>query len=256
MGEGELLAELLATVRELAVQARGPGGAEVLHSTAGRSAARQALVRLAAGPVSAEGLRTAAELAGLDPDGGFQGWLLDGSDVRQAQEQLDRVPGRSAVGAGAGMLLILTQEADEQHVRAALGAERSLAAGLLRIGPYAASETLLDARAVAALAGGRSGLWRYQDLWPLTGAAATDRLEPLLVPAVAVARTFPHLADAVRAFADHGFTVGSAAGVLRVPVDTAGRWLDRWQQLTGTDLRTLAGLTASRTAVELAARAR
>ncbi|MBB4948625.1 hypothetical protein F4556_004160 [Kitasatospora gansuensis] len=238
MGEGELLAELLAAVRELA----------------GRSAARPWLVRLACGAVSAEALRAAAEAAGLDPDEGFQGWAAP--YAAEAQERLDRLPGRCAVGEGPEGLLILTQGVPESEVAAALGAD-CLAAGLLRIGPDAARETLRDARAAAALAGGRAGLWRYQDLWPLTTTAAGDgRLDPLLAPAVATARTFPHLADAVRAFADHGFAVDTAARALRLHPDLLGRRLDRWQQLTGADLRTLPGLTASRTAVELAARGR
>ncbi|BFV58697.1 hypothetical protein KCMC57_up38010 [Kitasatospora sp. CMC57] len=244
VGEGEVLAELLAAVRELA----------------GRSAARSWLVRLASETVSAETLRAAVEAAGLDPDEGFQGWAagsgpVDGSGPAAAQERLDRLPGHCAVGEGPDGLLILTQGIPEQDVTAALGTVDCLGVGLLRIGPDAARETLLDARAAAALAGGRPGLWRYQDLWPLTAtAAAADRLDPLLAPAVATARTFPHLADAVRAFADHGFAVDPAARQLRLPADTLARRLDRWQQLTGADLRTLPGLTASRTAVELASR--
>ncbi|WP_457028953.1 helix-turn-helix domain-containing protein [Kitasatospora sp. P5_F3] len=241
VGEGELLAELLAAVRQLA----------------GRSAARPWLVRLASGEVSAETLRVAVEAAGLDPDEGFQGWAVDGPEATEAQERLDRLPGRCAVGEGPEGLLILSQGVPEDDLPAALGDVGRVAVGLLRIGPEAARETLADVRAVAALAGGRAGLWRYQDLWPLAATAAlADRLDPLLAPAVATARTFPHLADAVRAFADHGFSVDFAAQALRLTADTLARRLDRWQQLTGADLRTLPGLTASRTAVELAARGR
>ncbi|MER5862455.1 helix-turn-helix domain-containing protein [Kitasatospora sp. NPDC002040] len=242
VGEGELLAELLAAVRDLA----------------GRPAARSWLVRLAsAATVSAEALRAAVEAAGLDPDEGFQGWVAAGPGVSGAQERLDGLAGRCAAEEGPEGLLILAQGVPEAEVAAALGPDGRVAVGLLRIGPDAARETLRDARAAAALAAGRAGLWRYQDLWPLTATAtAADRLDPLLAPAVATARTFPHLADAVRAFADHGFAVGPAARVLRVPADTLIRRLDRWQQLTGADLRTLPGLTASRTAVELAARGR
>ncbi|MFJ9518920.1 helix-turn-helix domain-containing protein [Kitasatospora sp. NPDC101801] len=241
MGEGELLAELLVAVRE----------------SAGRSAARPWLVRLAAGSVSAGTLRAAAEAAGLDPDEGFQGWVADGPGVAEAQRRLDRLAGRCAAGEGPEGLLILTQGVPEGEVLTALGAVGRLAVGLLRIGPDAALQTLADARAAAALAAGRSGLWRFQDLWPLAvTTAAADRLDPLLAPAVATARTFPHLADAVRAFADHGFAVGPAARVLRLSADALARRLDRWQQLTGADLRTLPGLTASRAAVELAARGR
>lgn len=153
-----------------------------------------------------------------------------------------------------GAVLILVQGGDPDRVAGALGEQglACVAAGLARTGHYAARESLHDARAAAALARRRAGRWTFAELWPMALADESgERLEPLIGPLAAVARSHPHLAEAVRAFADHGFTVSSAARTLSVHPNTLSYRLERWQELTGAGVRTVAGLVASRTAVEL-----
>ncbi|MEV8633621.1 helix-turn-helix domain-containing protein [Streptosporangium sp. NPDC051023] len=228
------------------------------------AAARQRLVNLASVPGAtgdAEELRLAAEQAGLDPGAGLQCWwapigAATGEVQARIQAGLGLLPGAFAVGQVTTALLVLGHGADEEAVAAVLGEAdlTSVAVGLRRTGPYAARESLTDARAAAALAAGRAGLWRFAVLWPLViTASAGERLEPLLAPAVTIAREYPHLAEAVGAFADRGLSVSAAARRLNVHPNTLSYRLERWQDLTGTDVRTVSGLTISRTAVEIAA---
>ncbi|MFD8000686.1 helix-turn-helix domain-containing protein [Streptomyces mirabilis] len=211
-------------------------------------------------------LRSAAEQAGFDPGGEFQAWVAPAAEgpgeppklregmVARVQARLDLLPGMYAVGQEPGAVLILVQGGDPDRVAGALGEQglACVAAGLARTGHYAARESLQDARAAAALARGRAGRWAFAALWPMALADESgERLEPLIGPLAAVARSHPHLAEAVRAFADHGFTVSSAARTLSVHPNTLSYRLERWQELTGAGVRTVAGLVASRTAVEL-----
>ncbi|MFB9367658.1 helix-turn-helix domain-containing protein [Kitasatospora albolonga] len=260
--EGAGLAAVLAGYRRVCP---GEGPAEVLaalvHGHREVLAARERLVRLAAGEGPEEELRAGAERAGFDPAGSFQAWLAGRAaaapgeeGAERLRERLGRVPGRFALEAAEPeRRLILGQGAEERAVTALLGGG-CVAVGLERIGPQAARRSVRDARAAHRLAAGRPGTWRYAELWPLAvTAAAVDRLDPLLAPAVAAARTYPHLAEAVRAFADHGFDPVAAARALRLRPEALEHQLLRWRRLTGADVRTLPGLTASRAAVELAA---
>ncbi|MFJ8040808.1 helix-turn-helix domain-containing protein [Kitasatospora sp. NPDC096147] len=224
-------------------------------------AARERWVRLAAGDGPEGELRAAAERAGFDPLADCRAWLAGRAGAapgeagtERLRERLGRaVVGRFAVDELTDRLLVLGQGADEEAVTELLG-PGCVAVGLERIGPDAARRSVRDARAADRLAAGRPGVWRYAELWPLAvTAAAVDRLDPLLAPAVAAARTYPHLAEAVRAFADHGFDPSAAARALLLPPEVLERHLRRWRRLTGADVRTLPGLTASRAAVELAA---
>ncbi|MFI5532502.1 hypothetical protein ACIA8O_28615 [Kitasatospora sp. NPDC051853] len=260
--EGAGLAAVLAGYRR-AHPGEGPVElvAALVHGHREVLAARERLVRLAAGAGPEGELRAGAERAGFDPAASFQAWLAGRAaaapgeeGAERLRERLGRVPGRFAVEAPEpGRWLVLGQGAEEQAVTALLGGG-CLAVGLERIGPEAARRSVRDARAAHRLAAGRPGVWRYAELWPLAvTAAAVDRLDPLLAPAVAAARTYPYLAEAVRAFADHGFDPPRAARALRLRPEELERQLHRWRQLTGADVRTLPGLTASRAAVELAA---
>jgi sugar diacid utilization regulator len=70
-----------------------------------------------------------------------------------------------------------------------------------------------------------------------------DRLQPLTN--AGRAREQSHLRDAVHAYSRHGFSITASAGALHIHPNTMKYRLDRWQQLTGWDPRTLDGLLRS-----------
>ncbi|HEX6448754.1 MAG TPA: helix-turn-helix domain-containing protein, partial [Trebonia sp.] len=51
--------------------------------------------------------------------------------------------------------------------------------------------------------------------------------------------------DAVRAYAQHGFSITAGAQALSIHPNTMKYRLDRWERLTGFDPRTLDGLLRS-----------
>lgn len=57
--------------------------------------------------------------------------------------------------------------------------------------------------------------------------------------------TQPHIRDAVQAYAQHGFSIAAGAQALCIHPNTMKYRLDRWEQLTGFDPRTLDGLLRS-----------
>ncbi|MGW7757434.1 helix-turn-helix domain-containing protein [Streptomyces violaceusniger] len=215
-------------------------------------------------------LREAAEQAGFEPGGEFGAWMAPLTEGRtgphgpdgwaaRLQTRLDLLSGTHAVGQERGAVVVLVQDGDADRVADAFGRQglTCVAVGLVRTGDYAVRESLRDARAAAVVARGRAGLWEFAELWPMALAlGAGERVEPLLGPVAEVARRHPHLAEAVRAFTDYGFTVSSAARSLTVHPNTLSYRLKRWKELTGVEVRTVTGLVASRTAVELVARER
>jgi len=150
-----------------------------------------------------------------------------------------------------GDLVWLLAEVEDSGALAQLVAPDVAAGiGLPRRGPEGALRSVLDA-AQAFRLGRRQGLpVLFRDDWvDATLLAAGDALEDVCATAVAVARRSPHLADAVRAFADHGLSVVGAARALFVHANTVIYRLERWQQLTGWDARTFDGLSRSMAAL-------
>jgi sugar diacid utilization regulator len=92
----------------------------------------------------------------------------------------------------------------------------------------------------------------FEDVWLwATLADAEERLRELLTSGAEVAAKHPHLAQAVAAFGEHGFSVSEAARQLEVPANTVGYRLERWSGLTGWDPRTFDGLVRSLAAIRL-----
>ncbi|OLT14815.1 hypothetical protein BJF78_17395 [Pseudonocardia sp. CNS-139] len=121
---------------------------------------------------------------------------------------------------------------------------------MARPGLAGAVASLGDAERALALARLRTGTVRFEADWlAATLLAHHERLTPLLrspVPA-----RHPHLAEAVRAFAEHGFSIAASAAALHLHPNTVAYRLDRWHHHTGWDPRTWDGLTRSLAAMAL-----
>lgn len=125
----------------------------------------------------------------------------------------------------------------------------AVAIGLERDGVVGARESLLDAQ-LALSVSGAGRVVRFEDEWLwATLTDASDRVSPLLERGVAVAADHPHLAEAVRAYAESGFSVTETARQLDLHPNSVAYRLERWRSLTGWDPRTFAGLARSLAAV-------
>lgn len=211
----------------------------------------------------------------------------DELDAVELQRRLDDVPGQHAVAVRATLVIVVSQhlDADESPPRPddetgeetdnGTGEEvaqqadgptggpdvvaascreifptAAIAVGTTREGLDGARNSLEDAeQSLAVTADGQ--LVEFEDVWlwaTLFGAA--ERLEPLLATGREVADGHPHLAEAVRAFADAGFSVSEAARQLGLHANTVAYRLERWQELTGWNPRSFAGLTRSIAALD------
>ncbi|MFF0435548.1 PucR family transcriptional regulator [Streptomyces sp. NPDC004327] len=204
-------------------------------------------------------LHTALERLDFDPQGEFQLWVrrrqADATRLQAVQSRLEEGPGRFVVLDTPGEVVIVGQDwQSADRVEAVLLADGGgpVGAGLVRTGPAGVRGSINDARRALCAGRGRPGVHRYADIWPfaLVADAGAGRV-PLLEEALETARCNPHLAEAVREFADHGFSVAAAARALNVHANTLTYRLDRWHELTGLDCRTYTGLFTSRAAVEL-----
>lgn len=177
--------------------------------------------------------------------------LLDAADRAADREgPFCAVVGEHPVGAPAGTwsacvehdgrLWSLAQVAEDVALRprgrAGIGAVRS--------GLDGARLSLGDAELAWQLSGTEPV--RFTEHWVLASlAASADRLDLLLRPGREVAQRSDYLADAVQAYADHGFSVVGAARALHVHPNTVIYRLDRWRTLTGWDPRSFHGLAMS-----------
>ncbi|WP_128980760.1 PucR family transcriptional regulator [Streptomyces roseicoloratus] len=229
-------------------------------STARLAAGRRLAEALDDPAVPESELHTALERLGFDPEGDFQLWVsrrdADAVRLRTVQARLEEAAGRFAVLGVSGEIVVVGQGGQATSpAEAALLADGGgpVGAGLVRSGPAGARRSVDDARRALRAGGGRPGVHRYADVWPfaLVADVGAGRV-PLLDEALDTARSNPHLAEAVREFADQGFSVAAAARALSVHANTLTYRLDRWHELTGLDCRTYAGLFTSRAAVELA----
>ncbi|WP_433446501.1 helix-turn-helix domain-containing protein [Streptomyces sp. CA-142005] len=66
-----------------------------------------------------------------------------------------------------------------------------------------------------------------------------------------MARDQPDLAETICAFARHGFSLTATGSARHIHPNTVRYRLDRWQELTGWDVRTWAGLSASMVGLDL-----
>jgi hypothetical protein len=172
----------------------------------------------------------------------------DDLDAVELQHALEPSSGFHAVVARGPLVIVVTQQAAVDGLvstcRATFPAA-TIGVGSPRPGLRGARASLEDAeQTLAVTADGATGHFEVLWLWA-TLAGVDDRLEPLLAPGARIAIDHQHLARAVDAFADAGFSVSEASRTLDVHANTVAYRLDRWEELTGWDPRTFAGLVRS-----------
>jgi hypothetical protein len=221
--------------------------------------ARQRFIELlVGGDLGGDEADRLARSLGFDPTGPFTVTVMrgvgDDLDAVELQRRLDGVGGRHAV-AGRGPLLIAASQLEHAspipEVCRGVAASATIALGARRGGLGGARDSLRDAElTLSVLDPGATGTFEESWLWS-TLAGAAPRLRPLLEGGAQVARDHPHLAEAVTAFADAGFSVSAAARQLSLHANTVAYRLDRWAALTGWDPRRFPGLVRSLAALRL-----
>jgi hypothetical protein len=152
----------------------------------------------------------------------------------------------SAIVRGALLVIVFQGQPAERVLDLLERDGPSLTAGvsLLRPGLAGAAAGIVDATLTLAVAQRQGGVVRFDAAWLFaTLLPQLDRLQPLVEAGTAA--DSPHLADAVRAYAEHGFSITASAEALHVHPNTVKYRLDRWRHHTGWDPRTLDGLLRS-----------
>ncbi|WP_251443174.1 MULTISPECIES: PucR family transcriptional regulator [unclassified Microbacterium] len=170
-------------------------------------------------------------------------------DLELLQKGLSRLPGTNHAGLHGTLMIVLCQgaspEAVSEEVHRQLPGRGSVGVGLERPGVSGAETSIGDAERALRVAWPDSVSF-FERAWLHSGLVdARTRLTPLYGDAKAVAAEHPGLAEAVRAFADEGFSLAAAAAALQLHPNTVAYRLDRWQELTGHDPRRFDGLALS-----------
>lgn len=244
-------------------------------------ASRQRFVELLVGGDldGTEAVRLATSL-GFELAGAFLVSVIRGAtddlDAVELQHAVEDVPGRHVVVARGPLLIVVTQgalapdgdtqahddaspsvDAEESDPAvaatglrtAAIGRslvpEAGIGIGALRRGLHGARASLRDAEEALAITEGATTT-RFDEVWLwATLGVVGERLGPLLAPGTEVAATHPHLAEAVDAFAEAGFSLSEASRHLELHANTVAYRLDRWEELTGWDPKSFVGLVRS-----------
>lgn len=257
------LAGLVGTVWMWIEQASSAAADAYGETVRAEDAARLALTHRFLGALTAGGPPTAehahlAQALGFDPSGTFQAVCSPGEawseeDATALGKRMRRHRGVVLCAHRDNVLVGILQGVPAGDFLDALHSLRPHApvgVGLAREGLTRAGVSLLDAREV--LPAGGTGVASFEEDW-LTAIVRpqTGRLAALLGPGGAAAREHPDLAETIRAFAAHGFSLTGTGRALHIHPNTVRYRLDRWQELTGWDVRTWAGLSASMVGLNL-----
>jgi hypothetical protein len=213
---------------------------------------RQFLESLYGGRTTAESAALAARALDFHPEGTFQVICCPAS--LRAVQDFHRLKLRLRFNAGTAMavvretaLVIVFQDTPADRILDLLsdgGGPVTAGIGLARPGLAGAADSVADAKQALAMARRQGGVVDFGSDWlAATLLPFRDRLAPLMNPERPVGQ--PHLRDAVRAYAGHGFSITAGAKALHIHPNTMKYRLDRWQQLTGWDPRTFDGLQRS-----------
>lgn len=202
-----------------------------------------------------ESARMAAVLD-FEPAGQFQAVCVTDTGGRtpdEVQQELDRKSGTAVCGARGGMVVVLVQGTPAASVIKTLELDQgAVGIGIPRSGLAGAAASVADGESALRLAELRGGTVEYERAWLLsTMFQNREALREPLAQGVETAAEHPHLAETVRAFAENGFRVADCARQMHLHPNSAKYRLDRWQQLTGWDVQTFAGLMSSLAAIEL-----
>lgn len=219
--------------------------------------ARQRFVELLVGGDldGTEAVRLGRSL-GFDPGEAFVVTVLRGAaedhDAVELQRRVERLVGTHAVVVRGPLVVVVSQGGVAEDVVTAVRGvipDATAATGYERVGLRGARASLVDAELTLEVTP-TGGFGRFDESWLwATLSGSQDRIQRLLAVGTDVAARHPHLAEAVRAFGDHGFSVSEAARRLDVHANTVGYRLDRWAELTGWDPRTFPGLVRSLAAI-------
>jgi sugar diacid utilization regulator len=249
----ELVNLLLAWLRVL-TSAAADGYAEATRAREEirTSMGLQFLQALYDGKAETESTVLLARTLDFDPNGEFQ--VICCRPNSRPAKNLDILRGKLRSGTGKFIaivretaLVIVVQEIPAIRITESLdGGESTVATGvgLARAGLTGAAESITDAQRALALAERQGGIVDFESNWlTATLLPQIDRLQPLIKAGQVV--TQPHIRDAVRAYAQHGFSIAAGAQALSIHPNTMKYRLDRWEHLTGFDPRTLDGLLRS-----------
>lgn len=195
-----------------------------------------------------------AHSLGFDPAGPFQ--AVCAPSAAWADEQLAELRGRvgrrtgnmRCANRGATMVAVAQSMPVDVLIEAMRRHDPALriGTGLVRHGLAGAAASIVDAQEALALAAADGEVVTFGSTW-LTAALLpqADRLRPLLEAAAEPAASHPDLAVTVRGFADCGFSLTATGRALHLHPNTVKYRLERWRELTGWDVHTWPGLSAS-----------
>ncbi|WP_028268022.1 PucR family transcriptional regulator [Arthrobacter sp. MA-N2] len=226
--------------------------ASVSQAAVGREVVlQQRLVdRLMAGSLGAETGEIATAL-GFDVNATFSAIVTDTvtEDLMTVRSVVSALPGTAVLILHEDTVVALTQRTDltrfAARFRERLPAVR-LGVGIDRRGLEGAAESIVDARLALAIATSEQPVRLFATgWWEALLRSERERLLPLVVEGRELVAEKPHLVEAVRSFAQSGFSVTLSANALHVHPNTMAYRLERWKDLTGWDARTFDGLMIS-----------
>jgi PucR C-terminal helix-turn-helix domain/GGDEF-like domain len=214
-------------------------------------AGHRLLESLYAGHAGQESTAVIARSIGFNPRATFCAISAPvGEDPGSMRAGLERAARRASVPAHVetreGAVVVLLQTSDPGSVLQALDSVGpGLGVSTTRPGLPGLAQCLRDADEAMALAvhTGAALVDYARQWWAVALNERREEIAPLL--AAPLSESAQHLADAVTAFVDGGFSITSAGAALHVHPNTVKYRLDRWQTLTGWDVRTVDGLQRS-----------
>jgi PucR C-terminal helix-turn-helix domain/GGDEF-like domain len=196
---------------------------------------------------------------GYQADGEFMVACVAGLGRRDAADRLTEAlhPASRRVTCTyhEGHVVVVAQGLTAAQIRAAVDTFRPTArigTGIPRPGLAGAAVSLRDAQEAVERTNEDRRMVQFEHDWLMSCLKAIKpRFEAILQPTMAVARRHPDLAETVRAYSSCRYSVSACARQLHIHPNSARYRLDRWKALTGHDIETAPGLTASLIALEL-----
>jgi hypothetical protein len=251
-----LLVNLVWTWVHVVSSASADAHADVMraHQAVQTSLGHRFLDTLRSGEAASDEAVLLSRSLAFDPEGTFQalcvratGWPDDHFD--RLQRWFDALPGTIHSATRGSFTTILFQGVMATTVlRTVLRSPGSIptGVGMARPGLAGAESSIVDAERALAMAVNDGSVVQFEDEWLAASLLPQRRrLAPVLDIGRDVAEPHPHLAEAIQAFADNGFSVTASARALHLHPNTVKYRLDRWRELTGWDPRTPDGLVRS-----------